>query len=135
MTRWQLALKGLLWHRLSYFAVAACIATTCAVICGALLVGGSVRESLRVKAMERLGRTEAALVSGQYFRQELSRELETPFPLVPMILLQGSVRHQGNSKLATRVNIIGIDSRFRAIHPQQDLVEICLLYTSPSPRD
>lgn len=124
MTRWQLALKGLLWHRLSYFAVAACIATTCAVICGALLVGGSVRESLRVKAMERLGRTEAALVSGKFFREELSAELQTAFPVVPMILLQGSVRHQDNSKLATRVNIIGIDSRFKAVHPQGHLGKI-----------
>ena len=52
MTRWALALKGLSWHGRSYFAVAASIATTCAVICGALLVGDSVRQSLREVALQ-----------------------------------------------------------------------------------
>ena len=119
MTRWRLAFKGLLWHRRSYFAVTACIATTCAVICGALLVGGSVKESLRAKAMEKLGATESALLSGKFFREALAGELDTNFPIVPMILLQGSVRHADaeNSKLATRVNIIGVDGRFNAGHP------------------
>ena len=124
MTRWQLAFKGLLWHRRSYFAVTACIATTCAVICGALLVGGSVKESLRAKAMEKLGRTESALLSGKFFREALAGELDTNFPVVPMILLQGSVRHAKNSKLATRVNIIGFDSRFNAVHPEGALEEV-----------
>ncbi len=124
MTRWLLALKGLLWHKGSYLAVAACIATTCAVICGALLVGGSVKESLREKALERLGQTESALISGKFFREALAGELESNFPVVPMILLQGSIRHTENSKLATRVNIIGVDARFDAVHPEGALEEI-----------
>ena len=124
MTRWRLALKGLLWHKISYLAVAACIATTCAVICGALLVGGSVKESLREKAMERLGQTESALISGKFFREELAGELGSDFPVVPMILLQGTVRHKEASRIATRVNIIGVDSRFGAVHPEGALEEV-----------
>lgn len=115
MTRWQLALKSLLWHGRSYIAVTACIATTCAVICGALLVGGSVKESLKNRALERLGQVELALVSGKFFREELAGELNAGSSAVPMILLQGSVRHSGNSRRASRVNIIGVDQRFNAV--------------------
>ena len=41
-----------------------------------------------------------------------------------MILLQGTVRHKEASRIATRVNIIGVDSRFGAVHPEGTLEEV-----------
>ena len=117
MTGWGLAMKGLAWHGRSYLAVGASIATTCAVICGALLVGDSVRESLRIQAIERLGRTRHALVSPTFFREELASELDLGRDSVPLILLRGSVIHPGTGQRSSEVNIIGVDARFSAASP------------------
>jgi len=117
MTGWGLAMKGLAWHGRSYLAVGASIATTCAVICGALLVGDSVRESLRLQAIERLGRTRHALVSPTFFREELAAELDLGRDSVPLILLRGSVIHPDTRQRSSEVNIIGVDDRFSAASP------------------
>ena len=117
MTGWGLAMKGLAWHGRSYLAVGASIATTCAVICGALLVGDSVRESLRLQAIERLGRTRHALVSPTFFREELAAELNFGRDSVPLILLRGSVIHPDTRQRSSEVNIIGVDGRFSAASP------------------
>ena len=46
-----------------------------AVIAGALIVGDSVRESLRLMALARLGRIDHILESPRYFREDLAEEL------------------------------------------------------------
>ena len=117
MTGWGLAMKGLVWHGRSYLAVGASIATTCAVICGALLVGDSVRESLHLQAIERLGRTRHALVSPAFFREELASELDLGRDSIPLILLRGSVIHPDTRLRSSEVNIIGVDARFSAASP------------------
>ena len=113
-------MKSLAWHGRSYLAVAASIATTCAVICGALLVGDSVRESLRTQALERLGRTEYSLDTPEFFREELAGDLGPGFEAVPMVLLRGSVVHSENRRRASGVNIIAVDSRFGGVSSSPD---------------
>ena len=55
-------------HRLAVtIAVALGVATATAVISGALLVGDSMRASLRALTVERLGRIESILAPGQFF--------------------------------------------------------------------
>ena len=108
-------MKSLAWHGRSYLAVGTSIATTCAVICGALLVGDSVRESLRIQALERLGRTEYSLDSPKFFREELAGSLAPKLEAIPMVLLRGSVVHSENRRRASGVNIIGIDGRFEKV--------------------
>ncbi len=55
-------------HRLAVtVAVALGVATATAVITGALLVGDSMRASLRALTVERLGRIESILAPGQFF--------------------------------------------------------------------
>ncbi len=57
-------------------AVVACgVAVAAAVICGALIVGDSMRGSLRRLTLDRLGRVELALVADRFFRAELADEL------------------------------------------------------------
>ena len=112
-------MKSLAWHGRSYLAVATSIATTCAVICGALLVGDSVRESLRTQALERLGRTEYSLDSPKFFREELAGNLAPELEAIPMVLLRGSVVHSENRRRASGVNIIGIDGRFEKVARSQ----------------
>ena len=58
-----------------HLAVLLGTAVATAVLTGALLVGDSVRGSLRDLTLDRLGRIDYALVSEQFFREELASEL------------------------------------------------------------
>ena len=84
---------------------------------GALLVGDSVRGSLRDLALARLGRIDYALTSERFFRSELATGL--PGTTAPAILLSGSARHAETQARASRVQIHGIDPRFAALFPQE----------------
>src|SRR5215208_2839030 len=79
-------------------AVVLGVATAVAVLGGALLVGDSVRGSLRDLVQRRLGRTDVTLISSGFFREQLAGELisdEAFAPdfagLAPLIALQGVV--------------------------------------------
>lgn len=83
-------------HRVAVtIAVALGVATATAVITGALLVGDSMRASLRALTVERLGRIESILAPGQFFPIDsvnVSDGASTTSPglAVSVILLPGS---------------------------------------------
>lgn len=94
----RLALAGLRHHWRMHVAVGLGVAVGTAVLTGALVVGDSVRSSLKRLTIERLGRIDLALVSHRFFRTDLARELASHphFPKVfkevqPALLLRGSV--------------------------------------------
>ena len=89
------------------------VATTA--LTGALLVGDSMRGSLRDLALERLGHIDYALLAAHFFRSDLTTEL--PGGHAPVILLNGSARHAETQTLAAGVQIQGIDIRFAALFP------------------
>ena len=90
------------------------VATTA--LTGALLVGDSMRGSLRDLALERLGHIDYALLAAHFFRSDLTTEL--PGGHAPAILLNGSARHAATQALAAGVQIQGIDTRFAALFPK-----------------
>src|SRR5687767_2054823 len=100
MTPSRLILAGLRLHARAHLAVALGVMTATAVVTGALVVGDSVRGSLRGLTFERLGRVDHALVAPGFFRQELAAELRTAFgergptaqyaDALPVLLLPGS---------------------------------------------
>ena len=90
------------------------VATTA--LTGALLVGDSMRGSLRDLALERLGQIDYALLAAHFFRSDLTTEL--PGGHAPAILLNGSARHAATQALAAGVQIQGIDIRFAALFPE-----------------
>ena len=90
------------------------VATTA--LTGALLVGDSMRGSLRALALERLGHIDYALLAAHFFRSDLTTEL--PGGHAPVILLNGSARHAATQALAAGVQIQGIDVRFAALFPE-----------------
>ncbi len=71
----KVALESLAFHWRIHLAVAMGVAAAVAVLTGALLVGDSVRGSLRRLALDRLGRIDEILVVDRFFRQELAVEL------------------------------------------------------------
>lgn len=89
-------------------------AVASAVLTGALLVGDSVKGSLRDLALDRLGRIEEALLSERFFREGLGDAAgETA---APVILLRGTATLDGSGARASGVSVFGVDGRFAALY-------------------
>lgn len=71
MTPVHFIIASLRHHRRIHVAVALGVAVATAVLTGALLVGDSVRGSLRDLTLQRLGRIDSALVTGHFFGSTL----------------------------------------------------------------
>lgn len=108
MTRTRLLLDSLTYYARSHLAVGLGAAVGAAVLAGALLVGDSLRGSLRDRADRQLYGTEHALVGGRFFREQLAAEL--PGGVKPVILLTGTVT--AGDRRAGRVTVLGVDDRF-----------------------
>lgn len=90
------------------------VAVAVAVLAGALLVGASVRESLRQMALGRLGATEVVITAPVPFRAALADDLKVP--AAPVIVFGGAVSHDESKRSAGRVMVYGIDERFGTFH-------------------
>ncbi len=121
MSSLRLILASLLYHWRMNLAVACGVAAGTAVLSGALLVGDSMRGSLRELTLKRLGRIDELLLAERFFREELADELagqpqfrEHFGAAVPAIILRASLENadQQDKQRANRVNLIGCDSRF-----------------------
>ena len=89
------------------------VAVAVAVLAGALLVGESVRASLKQIALGRLGNTDAIVTSPAFFRTALANEITGAAPL---IVAGGAVAHDESKRSAGRVFVYGIDDRFGRFH-------------------
>jgi len=122
MSGWRFVLRSLVHHWRINLAVALGVAAATAVLTGALLVGDSVRGSLKRLTLERLGSIDEVLVTDGFFRVELADELSadagfrqhfdsaTPAILFP----QGTVEKPGvdRSSRATQVVVVGCTDAF-----------------------
>jgi ABC-type lipoprotein release transport system permease subunit len=75
MNAWRYVTRSLLHHWRINCAVALGVAAATAVLTGALLIGDSMRGSLRSLTLDRLGRIDEILVVDRFFRVELADEL------------------------------------------------------------
>jgi ABC-type antimicrobial peptide transport system permease subunit len=108
-------------YRRIHVAVALGVAVATAVLTGALLVGDSVRGSLLDLTLERLGRTDSALVAGTMFREALADEIVSSAEFKqhftnaePAILITGTLQSgRGEStRRATSISVIGCRESF-----------------------
>jgi len=111
-------MTALLRRSLRYYwrtnvAVVAGVAAAVSVLAGALLVGASVRASLRELVEARLGRTETVIASTGLFRDKLADSFADATPLLS---LEGLVIHQLSGRRATGVAVYGVDDRFWRFH-------------------
>lgn len=95
------------------------VAVAAAVLAGALLVGHSVRASLKELALARLGETDLVVTAPTFAREALADELasERAFTatfrrVAPLIAIEGTVTHESSGRAAAKVHIYGIDARF-----------------------
>src|SRR5262245_35992663 len=112
MTRTRLLLESLTYYARTHLAVGLGSAVGAAVLAGALLVGDSLRGSLRDRADRQLFGTEYALVGGRFFREQLAAEL--PGGVKTVILLQGTVA--GGDRRGGPVTSLGVHDRFGLGH-------------------
>jgi ABC-type antimicrobial peptide transport system permease subunit len=111
--------RSLIYYWRINLAVMIGAAVATAVLTGALLVGDSVRGSLRDLTLERLGQIDEALIADRFFRQDLAANLaaserfEDHFEnAVPALILTGSAVHATTKTRASAINLLGIDQQF-----------------------
>ncbi|MFN0087740.1 MAG: FtsX-like permease family protein [Blastocatellia bacterium] len=99
------------------------VATAVAVLAGALLVGDSVRASLRDLALARLGATDWVIAGNSFFREGLAADLQSHEDFgrafqtaCPLIALEGVVTLDENKSRAGGVQVYGVDDRFWKFH-------------------
>ncbi|HTB13295.1 MAG TPA: FtsX-like permease family protein [Bryobacteraceae bacterium] len=114
----NLVRRSLIYFWRTNLAVIVGVATAAAVLSGALLVGDSVRASLRDLVLARLGKTQAVVTSAQFFREQLAAEM---LGAVPLIVMQGVVTSAKDGRRASKVAVYGVDDRFFQFngYPQQ----------------
>jgi putative ABC transport system permease protein len=131
----RLILCSLCYYRRTNMAVVLGVAAATAVLTGALLVGDSMRGSLRDLTLRRLGPIDEVLRSDRFFREQLAGELSDGlaarpstaerFSVVPAILLDASVENVYGGPAGTQANgvqVIGASGPFWGTmalwHPQ-----------------
>ncbi len=133
MTFGRLLWRNLLFHWRGNLAVLLGVVVGTAVLTGALLVGDSLRGSLRQLTVQQLGRIDYVLVAGRLIRQELAGDLAedgAAARVAPALVLQGAVNGAvtstgepaaGGAALvgtrAGRVTIMGVDAEFWRLWP------------------
>ena len=91
------------------------VAAAVSVLAGALVVGDSVRGSLRDIALGRLGRTDQVLSSMGFFREGLSDDVKSAFgatDTAPLIVADAFVTLESSGRRASNVIVYGVDERF-----------------------
>ncbi len=124
----QLVTRNLAYYWRTNLAVVFGVATAVAVLAGALLVGDSVRASLRDLILQRLGKTDYVIGTNELFREQLAADLpaqrqsslEKFGARCPLIALEGNVGHESNKRRASSVRVYGIDERFWQFHGRQE---------------
>jgi len=80
-----------LWHyRWMQIPIALGVAAATAVIVGALVVGDSVRTSLRELALDRLGKIDQVLIAPRFFDQSTIKDWDTQSAIEGVILFPRS---------------------------------------------
>ena len=126
MRRRQLILRGLTFYWRTHLAVVLGVATAVAVLTGALLVGDSVRGSLRALVLDRLGRTDQVVASAGLFRDELAATIAADprfrpafEGIAPLMVARGLVTAQDTGRRAGQVAVYGVDDRFWRFHGRE----------------
>lgn len=116
MTLGRLLLRNLLFHRRGNLAVLLGVAVGTAVLTGALLVGDSLRGSLRDLTRQQLRWVDQALVAPRFVRADLARQLPAEHAAA-LIVLQGAVTTKPSGdgvppRRAAKVMVYGVDEAF-----------------------
>jgi putative ABC transport system permease protein len=126
VTTRDLIRRGLGHYWRTNLAVVAGVATAVAVLAGALLVGDSVRGSLRDLVLARLGKADRAVFATGFFREQLAGDLQNDpsfgqafAATAPLVIMEAAVSDQATGRRASNVAVYGVDDRFWRFHGVQ----------------
>jgi len=109
----QLIKRSLAYYWQTNLVVVLGVAIAVSVLAGALLIGESVRGSLRDLSARRLGKTDELIAAPNFFREQLAAELGNTIGVTcPLIAINGVVVHESSKRRAGDVKIYGVDDRF-----------------------
>src|SRR5687767_12502773 len=121
MTRRTLIRRSLRFHWRSHLGVVLGAAVGSAALIGALIVGDSVRETLRERALRRLGNSDNALVSpDRFFRDELGLAFAGSTPgesSATLLQLPGTAANGDGTARAGNVQVWGVRNYFEFARP------------------
>jgi len=123
MTFFRLVRRSLCFYWRANLGVLLAASVATAVLVGALVVGDSVRHSLRTTAIARLGNTKLALLApDRFFRAKLADEIapDLDTTVAPVLYTRGLVSNSDQTHWANRVEIFGVDKRFYDIGSAQN---------------
>ena len=120
MNWWTLISRSLRFHARSHLGAALGAAIGSAVLIGALVMGDSVRGSLRAMALARIQGIELALASDdRFFRATLAEDLSADLQasVLPGMQVLGTASRTDASARANQVQVLGVTSEFWALSP------------------
>ena len=115
MSLYRFILRDLFHYRKAFLAILFGTILSAAVLTGALILGDSVKYSLRQITELRLGKIRFALQPGnRYFSQDLAYGIgiKTGSPAAPAMLSAGIAVNPENNKRINHIEVVGIDRRF-----------------------
>lgn len=115
MNAFRLIRESLFHYRWINLSVLAGVALTSAILSGALVVGDSVKESLRQNAEARLSKIGPVFVGGERYvsnslADRVSRSLGAS--VAPILQIEGTASNRNGGKRVNKVQILGVDDRF-----------------------
>lgn len=124
----KLVLRNLAYYRRTNVAVVFGVGVAVAVLAGALLVGESVRASLRGLFLQRLGRASYVASAPNFFRERLAGDLSAAAGFkdagfdsaCPLVVAEGVVTHEASGRRAVSAQVYGVDARFWEFHGRTD---------------
>src|SRR5690349_7656027 len=109
----QLIKRSLAYYWQTNVVVVLGVAIAVSVLAGALLIGESVRGSLRDLSARRLGKTDDLIAAPNFFRDQLAADLGNGIGVTcPMIAIEGVVVHEQSKRRAGGVKVYGVDEQF-----------------------
>src|SRR3989338_2948706 len=118
----QLIFRGLTYYWRTNTAVVFGVGTAVAVLAGALLVGDSVRGSLRDLILQRLGKTDQIVTSSGFLREQLADDLRADPAfnsifngICPIVVVQAFVTEQSGGRRTRPGRVDGGGDRVRGV--------------------
>ena len=107
--------RSVVYYRRQHFALFLSMLVTAAVLTGSLVIGDSIRFSLKRMVDLRLGHTQYAINSGSRFitsatAGKLAKKLKRQ--VAPVLMIKGIAINAASGERANNANILGIDSSF-----------------------
>ncbi|MEC5125560.1 ABC transporter permease [Verrucomicrobiales bacterium BCK34] len=122
MNPFKLAIRSLIHYRWINLSVLAGVALTSAILSGALVVGDSVKESLRRNAAARTAGVGPVLLGGErYFTDSLASRISSSTGIegvvAGVIQVEGTALNREEGQRANKVQILGVDENFWKLSP------------------